>query len=57
MNSISLIVPPLNEMSRNSKVIALTVGIAATNGVSLVALLTRKPQTVGLNQEIQYEKG
>ena len=45
-------------MERNSKGIAVTVAIVAAIGVSLVAMLAvlnRKDQTVGLNQEIQYD--
>jgi len=45
-------------MERNSKGIAVTVVIVAAIGVSLVAMLAvlnRKDQTVGLNQEIQYD--
>ena len=45
-------------MERNAKGIAVTVAIVAAIGVSLVAMLAvlnRKDQTVGLNQEIQYD--
>ena len=45
-------------MERNSKGIAVTVAIVAAIGVSLAAMLAvlnRKDQTVGLNQEIQYD--
>ncbi len=45
-------------MERNSKGIAVTVAIVAAIGVSLVAMLAvlnRKDQTVGSNQEIQYD--
>src|SRR5262245_14450376 len=45
-------------MDRNSKGLGLTVVIAALVGVSLLAmaaLLNRRDQTVGLNQEIQYD--
>jgi hypothetical protein len=45
-------------MERNSKGIAVTVAIVAAIGVSLVAMLAvlnRQDQTVGLNQEIQYD--
>jgi hypothetical protein len=45
-------------MERNSKGIAVTVAIVAAIGVALVAMLAvlnRKDQTVGLNQEIQYD--
>ncbi|HEY3135548.1 MAG TPA: DUF4352 domain-containing protein [Blastocatellia bacterium] len=45
-------------MERNSKGIAITVGIVAAIGISLlamIALLNRRDQIVGLNQEIQYD--
>lgn len=45
-------------MKQNSKGIAVTVAIVAAIGVSLLAMLAvlnRKDQTVGLNQEIQYD--
>lgn len=45
-------------MERNSKGIAVTVAIVAAIGISLLAMLAvlnRKDQTVGLNQEIQYD--
>ena len=45
-------------MERNSKGIAVTVAIVAAIGLSLLAMLAvlnRKDQTVGLNQEIQYD--
>lgn len=45
-------------MKGHSKGIAITVAIVAAIGVSLLAMLAvlnRKDQTVGLNQEIQYD--
>jgi len=45
-------------MTQNSKGIAVTVAIVAAIGVSLLAMLAvlhRKDQTVGLNQEIRYD--
>jgi hypothetical protein len=45
-------------MKQNSKGIAVTAAIVAAIGVSLLAMLAvlnRKDQTVGLNQEIQYD--
>lgn len=45
-------------MERSSKGVAMTVGIAAAIGVSLLAmlaLLNRRDEFVGLNQEIQYD--
>jgi hypothetical protein len=45
-------------MERNSKGIALTITIVAAIGISLLALLAvlnRRDQTVGLNQEIKYD--
>jgi uncharacterized protein DUF4352 len=45
-------------MERNSKGIAVTSAIVAAIGISLLAMLAvlnRKDQTVGLNQEIQYD--
>ena len=45
-------------MDRNSKGLATTVGIVAAIGVSLLAtlaVLNRRDQFVGLNQEIQYD--
>jgi Domain of unknown function (DUF4352) len=45
-------------MERNSKGIAVTAAIVAAIGLSLVAMLAvlnRKDQTVGFNQEIQYD--
>jgi Domain of unknown function (DUF4352) len=45
-------------MARSSKGVAVTVGIVAAIGVSLLAtlaLLNRRDQFVGLNQEIQYD--
>ena len=44
-------------MERNSKGIAVTVAIVAAIGISLLAMLAvlnRRDQTVGLNQEIQH---
>jgi hypothetical protein len=45
-------------MNQNSKGIAVTVTIVAAIGVSLLsmlAVLNRKDQSVGLNEEIQYD--
>lgn len=45
-------------MDVNSKGIAVTVAIVVAVGISLLALLAilnRRDQTVGLNQEIQYD--
>jgi len=45
-------------MERKSKGIGVTVGIGAAIGISmlgLLAVLNRKDQNVGLNQEIQYD--
>ena len=45
-------------MERSSKGVAMTVGTAAAIGVSLLAmlaLLNRRDEFVGLNQEIQYD--
>jgi Domain of unknown function (DUF4352) len=45
-------------MNRNSKGLAMTVGILAAIGVSVLATLAalnRRDQFVGLNQEIQYD--
>ena len=47
-------------MNQNSKGISVTVAIVAAIGISLLAMLAvlnRQDQTVGLNQQIQYEKG
>ncbi len=49
---------PDSVMERNSKGFAVTAAIAAVIGVSLLttfALLNRRDQIVGLNQEIQYD--
>ena len=45
-------------MNQSSKGIAITVAIVAAIGISMLtmlALLNRKDQVVGLNQEIQYD--
>jgi hypothetical protein len=45
-------------MDRSSKGVAMTVGTAAAIGVSMLAMLAilnRRDQFVGLNQEIQYD--
>jgi hypothetical protein len=45
-------------MERNSKGIAITAGIAGAISISLlamIAVLNRRDQIVGLNQEIQYD--
>lgn len=56
--TLTSVSPRSNLMERNSKGIAVTAGIVAAVSVSLLAmlaLLNRRDQTVGLNQEIQYD--
>lgn len=58
MQRTSVFLLPQGRMERNSKGIAVTVAIVAAIGVSLLAMLAalnRRTQTVGLNQEIQYD--
>ena len=58
MQRTSVFLPRLGRMERNSKGIAVTAAIVAAIGMSLLAMLAvlnRKDQIVGLNQEIQYD--
>ena len=58
MRATSVFRPRPNQMERNSNGIAVSVAIVAAIGISLVALLAvlnRRDQTAGLNQEIQYD--
>lgn len=58
MRAVLLLRPRPNRMNQSSKGIAITVAIVAEIGISLLAMLAvlnRKDQVVGLNQEIRYD--